>query len=245
MQTIYGVNPVREVIKREGEKIKEIIIAAGRKGTIIQNILILASEKRIPVVFKDRCHLDSAAGCHTHQGVVAFCESFTYAHIDELIDKQPDDHNTTILILDELTDPQNLGALIRTAHCLGVKGVIIPENRSVSVNATVIKASAGAAHWIPIVKEVNLTRAIEYLKEHGFWIYGTDTENGTQLEKFEDCGPIALVLGSEGRGLRPLVKKQCDFMLSIPMAGKIGSLNVSVAAGIILYEIFRKRGRRK
>jgi len=245
VQIIYGVNPVREIIKREGEKIKEILVAAGKKGPAIQNILTLATEKHIPFVFKDRRHLDSLAGCPTHQGVVAFCEPYAYAPIDELIGQQTGDVPPTILILDELTDPQNLGALIRTAHCLGVRGVIIPENRSVSVNATVIKASAGAAHWLPIAREVNLVRAIAYLKERGFWIYGAEAGDGTELEKFADSGPVGLVLGSEGQGLRPLIKKQCDYMISIPMAGKVGSLNVSVAAGIILYEMMSKRGRKE
>jgi len=150
-----------------------------------------------------------------------------------------------VLVLNGVTDPQNLGALIRTAHCLGVNGIIIPENRAAAVTAAVVKASAGAAHRTPVAQVVNLARTIEYLQERGFWIYGADAGGDTDIEKFDDNGPVALVMGSEGKGLSPLVRKKCDFLLCIPMVGVVGSLNVSVAAGIILYEILKKQGRRK
>jgi 23S rRNA (guanosine2251-2'-O)-methyltransferase len=244
VQLIYGINPVLEVVRQGAGKIKEIVVAAGRTGNRLQRILSMASEHNIPVVFKDRSTLDTMAGCTNHQGVAALCEAYSYADIDEVIDNRIGVHNT-ILILDGVTDPQNLGSLLRTAHCLGVNGVIIPEDRAVSVTATVIKASAGAAYLIPLAREINLSRAIDYLKERGFWIYGADADNGTEIDGFHDDGPVGLVMGSEGRGLRPLIRKRCDFLLSIPMAGTVGSLNVSVAAGIILYEILRKQGRGK
>ncbi|MCG6534465.1 MAG: 23S rRNA (guanosine(2251)-2'-O)-methyltransferase RlmB [Syntrophales bacterium LBB04] len=244
MQLIYGINPVREVLRQSGERIKEIIVATGKTGSAIQGILSTASGKNISIVFKDRSYLENLTGCNSHQGVVALCGAFAYADIDEVIDNRTGARNT-ILILDGITDPQNLGAIIRTAHCLGVNGVIIPEDRAVSVTATVIKASAGAAYLIPLAREVNLSRAIGYLKERGFWIYGADADSGRQVDEITDDGPLGLVMGSEGRGLRPLIRKKCDFLLSIPMLGNIGSLNVSVAAGIILYEILRKQGRRK
>ena len=242
VQLIYGVNPILEAIKQDGGTIKEIIASSGSKGAAIENILTLASAKNIPVSFKDRSYLDNVAGCSMHQGIVALCNSFTYKKLDEIVDNRTKTGNI-ILILDGVMDPQNLGAVIRTAHCFGVNGVIIPENRAVSVTSTVIKASAGAAHWMPIVREVNLSRTIEYLKERGFWIYGADADDGTNIGEFDEDGHVVLVLGSEGKGLRPLIRKKCDFFLSIPMLGKVDSLNVSVAAGIILYEISRKQRR--
>jgi 23S rRNA (guanosine2251-2'-O)-methyltransferase len=164
--------------------------------------------------------------------------------VDDIItNRHPDFKYNLILILDGITDPQNLGTLIRTAHCCGANGVIIPENRSASVTGTVIKASAGAANHTPIARVVNLSNAIDYLKEQGFWIYGTDPATGKDFGSFDYDGHIGLVMGSEGTGMRPLIRKKCDFRLLIPTKGKIDSLNVSVAAGIILYEILRTFGK--
>jgi len=243
VQFIYGVNPLLELTKRGDPGIREIVVSNGRKGPVIDQILSLASIKGIPVVFKDKSFLDRESGGGSHQGIGALCADYVYVNLDELIEKKTPAN--LILMLDGITDPQNLGALIRTAHCLGVKGVVIPENRAVSITPSVIKASAGAAYWLAVAREVNLTRTIEYLKERGFWVYGADADNGADLDQFADPGPVCLVMGSEGCGLRPLIKKNCDLLLSIPMAGKLDSLNVSVAAGIILYEMAKKQGRRK
>ena len=147
-----------------------------------------------------------------------------------------------MVLLDSVTDPQNLGSIIRTAHCCGANGVIIPENRAASVTASVAKASAGAVHYLPTAMVVNLVRTIEYLKEKGFWIYGADCGVGSDIHAPDYEGNIGLVMGSEGRGIRPLIRKKCDFLISIPMRGQVASLNVSVAAGVILYEILRKWG---
>jgi 23S rRNA (guanosine2251-2'-O)-methyltransferase len=215
-------------------------VATGRKGRDVDTILAWASAKSIPLARKDNSYLDHVAGGGVHQGVAAFCAAYAYAHIDELIANQAP--SNLILMLDGITDPQNLGALIRTAHCLGVKGVIIPESRAAAVTASAIKASAGAAHWLPVTREVNLARTIDYLKERGFWIYGADADQGTDVSQITDTGPVCLVMGSEGGGIRPLIRKKCDFLLAIPMAGKLASFNVSVAAGIILYELVRKQG---
>lgn len=237
---IYGLNPLLERIRQGGQGISEIIVATGKKGVAVDEILSWASVRNIPVTCKDKSYLDHVSGGSVHQGIAAFCAAYGYVTIDDLIA-----NNTTanlILMLDGITDPHNLGALIRTAHCLGVKGVVIPENRAAAVTATVIKSSAGAAHWLPVTREINLTRTIDYLKERGFWIYGADADQGTDVNQFADAGPVCLVMGSEGRGIRPLIRKKCDFLLSIPMAGKLHSLNVSVAAGIILYEMARKQG---
>ena len=245
MQLIYGIHPVMEAMRHDGGAIKELVVAVGRGGTPIRNILTLASQKAIPAVFKDRPYLDNMAGCKSHQGIVALCEDFTYAEVDDVIDNWPKSNNSLVLVLDGVTDPQNLGALIRTAHCLGVNGIIIPENRAAAVTAAVIKASAGAANRTPVARVVNLSRTIEYLQGKGFWIYGADAAGSADIEKFDDDGPVALVMGGEGKGLSPLIRKKCDFLICIPMLGAVGSLNVSVAAGIILYEMLKKRGRRK
>jgi 23S rRNA (guanosine2251-2'-O)-methyltransferase len=239
---IYGINPLLERIRQGGQGISEILVAAGKKGKDVENILSWASVTGIPVACKDRSYLDHMSGSSPHQGIAAVCADYAYVNIDELIANPT--NVELILMLDGITDPHNLGALIRTAHCLGVKGVIIPENRAAVVTATVIKASAGAAHWLPVAREINLARAIDYLKERGYWIYGADADQGMDVAQFADAGPVCLIMGSEGKGIRTLIRKKCDFLLSIPMAGKLASLNVSVAAGIILYEIARKQGRK-
>jgi len=245
LQFIYGIHPVEEALSHSGGFIKELIVSTGRGKASLQNILALASKKAIPVIYRHRDYLDDITGCKSHQGVVALCEDYNYAEVGDVVGNQPVSGNRLVLVLDGITDPQNLGSLIRTAHCLGVNGVIIPENRAAAVTSAVMKASAGAAGHMPVARVVNLSRTIEYLKEIGFWIYGADANGGTNLEKFDDAGPVVLVMGSEGKGLSPLVRKKCDFLLYIPMMGEIGSLNVSVAAGIILYEVLKKQGKGK
>lgn len=239
MQLVYGVNPLLELIKQGGGGIKEIVVAVGRKGAAIDSILSQASAKGIRILYKDKSYLDHISDGSVHQGIAAWCAEYAYSTIDQIIENRT--QANVILLLDGVTDPHNLGALVRTAHCLGVKGVIIPENRASAVNATVVKASAGAAYWLPIAREVNLLRAMEELQARGFWIYGADADHGMPLDQFADEGPVGLVMGSEGKGLRQLIRKNCDFLLSIPMGGKLASINVSVAAGIILYEITKRQ----
>ncbi len=244
MQVIFGINPLLEDLKSQTGRVSKIIVAQGKGGEAVEKILSLAKQKGIHIEFKERSHLDRKAGQGSHQGIVGFCEHFAYASVDDIIaNRHPDFKYNLILILDSITDPQNLGTLIRTAHCCGANGVIIPENRSASVTGTVIKASAGAANHASIARVVNLSKSIDYLKEQGFWIYGTDPASGKEFGSFDYDGHIGLVMGSEGTGMRPLIRKKCDFLLSIPTKGKIDSLNVSVAAGIILYEILRTFGK--
>jgi 23S rRNA (guanosine2251-2'-O)-methyltransferase len=240
VQVIFGINPLLEDLKSQAGRVTKIIVAQGRGGEALQKVLNLAKQKGIHIEFRERSYLDRKAGQGSHQGIVGFCEPFVYASVDDVIaNRHPDFKYNLILILDCITDPQNLGALIRTAHCCGANGVIIPENRSASVTGTVIKASAGAANYTSVATVVNLSNAIDYLKERGFWIYGTDPASGRDFSSFDYSGHIGIVMGSEGKGMRPLIRKKCDFLLSIPTMGKIDSLNVSVAAGIILYEILR------
>ncbi len=244
MQVIFGINPVLEALKGRDERVRKVVIASGRKGDAVQKIRDIAKELGIPIEFRERDYLDRLAGEKFHQGFVALCETFNYVTVDEIVANRHTDFNyNLILLLDGITDPQNLGSIIRTAHCFGANGVIIPENRSAAVTATVMKTSAGALCHTPVAMVVNLSNTLEYLKERGFWIYGTETASGKKCSALDYKGHIGLVLGSEGRGMRPLIKKKCDFFVSIPMMGRIDSLNVSVAAGIILYEIVKAWGK--
>ena len=239
-QVIYGINPLWETIKGNPREIVRISVAPGRKGEQILEILEEAARFSIPVVEVGRSKLDMLAGSGVHQGVVATIRPYVYVDLDEMLQSAQENINGQIVvILDSITDPQNLGAIIRTAHCFGAAGVIIPQDRSASVTPTVVKASAGAARHVRVTMVANLSRTIDTLKEKGFWVYGTDAGAGLDPRSATFAGKIALVMGSEGQGLRDLIRKKCDFLLSIPMIGKIGSLNVSVATGIVMHEIFR------
>ena len=244
MQVIYGVNPVVEALKNDSGGIKKIIVASGRKGGDIGKILRLAEQKGIDIEFKEREYLKRLAGDKSHQGIVCLCKEYSYTSVDEIIRNCCESFkDSLILILDSITDPQNLGSLIRTAHCYGVNGVIIPENRAASITPAVMKVSAGAVQYIPIARVVNISNTIDYLKTKDFWIYGADASLGQDVYSFDYDGHIGLVMGSEGKGIRPLVRKKCDFFVSIPLMGKVDSLNVSVAGGVILYEMSRKRSK--
>ncbi|MDO9514653.1 MAG: 23S rRNA (guanosine(2251)-2'-O)-methyltransferase RlmB [Syntrophales bacterium] len=238
MQVIYGVHPVEETLKDGGGIEKIFLIKDGSRGAI-REIVKLASQRKIPVVFTDRERLNAIAGTQHHQGVICICEEYRYAGIDEILDGCVSQKNSLILILDGITDPQNLGSLIRTALCFGAAGLVIPENRAAPVTPSVIKASAGAALHLPIIRVVNISRTIDRLKESGFWIYGADSGCGEGLSSPDYSNHAGLVLGSEEKGIRPLVRKKCDVLISIPMTGSLDSLNVSVAGGIILYEVTR------
>ena len=243
MQVIYGINPLLEVLIAQPEQLKKVVIVAGRGGDGVKQILKLAAEHGIPVEFSAKDRMEKLAPRQVHQGVAAICRAHAYATVDEVVAHRHEKskHNLVVL-LDSVTDPQNLGSIIRTAHCCGANGVIIPENRAASVTASVSKASAGAVQYLPTAMVVNLAHTIEYLKERGFWIYGADAAAQTDIQAPDYEGNIALVMGSEGRGIRPLIVKKCDFLISIPMRGQVASLNVSVATGVILFEILRKWG---
>jgi 23S rRNA (guanosine2251-2'-O)-methyltransferase len=241
MEIIYGINPLAEALRAEPCRLVKIAVAKGATREALHLILKHADAKKIPVSYKERREIENLAGGGVHQGVIGFYPSFVYADLDQLMEnRHPASSRHLILLLDGITDPHNLGALIRTAHCHGVNGVVIPAHRTATVTAAVIKASAGAALLTPIACVTNLSRAMDDLKKRGFWIYGADAGAGQNLSDVAYGGHVGLVMGSEGRGIRPLIRKQCDFLLSIPMRGKIDSLNVSVAAGIFLNDIVRK-----
>jgi 23S rRNA (guanosine2251-2'-O)-methyltransferase len=240
MQVIYGINPVSEILRSEGGDVRKIVVAEGRRGEDVKKILELASARGVPVEIRKREDLDRQAGTAAHQGVLCLCGEFAYASLEKIVaNRHPAFPGSLVLLLDGIEDPQNLGSLIRTAHCFGANGVVIPRDRAAGITPAVIKASAGAASHIPVARVVNLIQAIEFLKEKSFWIYGADAGADTDLKTIHFEGNMGLVMGSEGKGMRPLVRKHCDVLLSIPLFGQLDSLNVSVAAGILLHEIRR------
>lgn len=243
MEVIYGINPLKEALLSGGEGLVRILVARGRGGEAIAELRALAARQGIPLEIRERTYLDHAAGHASHQGILGLCEAYRYRDLETVIANRhsacPDD---LVLILDGIMDPHNLGALIRSAHCFGANGVILPEHRAASVTPTVIKTSAGAARYLPIARIANLARTLEELKERGFWIFGADAHAPSPASAMDFQGSAGLVMGGEGRGMRPLIRKKCDFLISIPMLGKIDSLNVSVSAGILMYEFRRKTG---
>jgi 23S rRNA (guanosine2251-2'-O)-methyltransferase len=243
VQVIYGINPLREVFFSHPEMLEKVVVADRRGGNEVRKILKLAAEHGIPVEFGGRERVENLAPRQVHQGIAGICREHAYVSVDEVIAHRHEKSKyDLVVLLDSVTDPQNLGSIIRTAHCCGANGVIIPGNRAASVTASVAKVSAGAVQYLPTAMVVNLVRTIEYLKERGFWIYGADAVARMDIRAPDYEGNIALVMGSEGRGIRPLIRKKCDFLISIPMRGQVASLNVSVAAGVILFEILRKWG---
>ena len=246
MEVVYGINPIKILLAQEASPLKKIIIADGRGGSSAKEIMDAARQKKIPVERRERQYLHELTGRTDHQGVVGFRDSFVYAELDDLLkNRNPHLSQDLILLLDSVLDPQNLGSIIRSAHCLGANGVVIPTDRAASVTPAVIKVSAGSAEQLPIARVTNLSQTIDYLKDKGFWIYGADAQGGKNIREQNFNSPVVLVLGSEAKGIRPLVKKKCDFLVTIPMAGNFDSFNVAVAAGIIQYEIFLKRWDKK
>ena len=238
-ELILGRNPVIEALKAD-KLIDMIFVNPDAKGSISM-ILRLAKERDIPVKQVREVKLDSMAGGASHQGVIAVGACAEYVEVSDLLDIAAQrGEDSFIIICDEIEDPHNLGAIIRTAETAGADGVIIPKRRSASLNATVFKTSAGAASYVPVARVSNLAACIDQLKENGVWIYGTDA-SGTEYTGVDFTGAIGLVIGSEGFGISKLIQKKCDFMVKLPMFGKINSLNASVAAGIFMYEAVRQR----
>lgn len=246
MEVIYGINSIKALLRQQQGGLKKIVIASGRGGTSVKEIITLAGEKAIPVEINQRKYLDELAGTPDHQGVIGLCRPYVYADLDKILQNRNQSFNSDlILVLDGIMDPHNLGSIIRTAHCLGSNGIIIAEDRAASVTAAVNKASAGSVTQIPVARVVNISQTIDYLKDKGFWVFGAETRGGTNLQEMDFNCSVVLVLGGESRGIRPLVRKKCDFLLTIPMTGNFDSLNVAVASGIILYEIFCQRHRKR
>lgn len=241
---IYGINPVREGLRGSRRKPLELFVDADAKSARIEEMLREASRAGVPVRRRKRSDLDRLVGHHHHQGAVLKVEPFAYGSMEELLARwRSVGGKGFFLLLDGITDPHNLGALLRSADAAGCHGVIIPKDRSCSVTAVVDKASAGALEHVPLVQVTNLSRTMEELKREGVWIFGLAGDEEAELLYGTDLrGDLALVVGSEGAGLRPNVRRHCDGLLAIPMHGGVASLNASVAAGVALFEIVRQRG---
>ena len=238
---LEGRNALQEAL-RAGRTIDKVFIAAGDTDRALQRLAAEAKDAGAVVVPVDRRKLDNMSFTRSHQGVIALTAAHEYATIDEVLQEAADrGESPLIVICDELTDPHNLGAILRTAECAGAHGVIIPKRRSVGLTATVAKAAAGAMEYMKVVRVTNINNAIAELKEKGVWVFGTAAEGSVEMYKANLTVPAAIVIGNEGDGMSPLVRKNCDVMVSIPMKGKISSLNASNAASILLYEAVRQR----
>ena len=234
-EVIAGRNAILEAIK-SGREINKILFQEGTEKGRLKSIFAIANEKKIVCQEVPKRKLDNTT-TERHQGVIAFVAPYNYFELDEVLNKLDINKNTTLLILDHIEDPHNLGAIIRTAEASGVKGIIIPKRRAAVVSQTAVKASAGAIEHMPVIRVSSLTDAIKKLKEKGFWIAGTTlAERSEEYTKIAKDVPLAIVIGNEGEGMSKVVTKECDFLYHLPMLGKIQSLNASVAAGIIMYE---------
>jgi 23S rRNA (guanosine2251-2'-O)-methyltransferase len=231
---LAGIHPVAEAL-RAGRPIERVLVAKGAGGPRLQEIIDLARQGSVPLRFEPRPALDRLAGSAAHQGVVALGASQRYRSLDDIAAGA-----RLLVFLDGVEDPHNLGAIIRTAHAAGADAVVIPERRAAGLTETVAKAAAGALEHLPIVRAGNLNRALDEIKERGFWIYGVDERGTLDYDQVEYASPAALVLGGEGKGMHEMVRKRCHAVVRIPMAGKISSLNVSVAAGIVLFDWKRR-----
>jgi 23S rRNA (guanosine2251-2'-O)-methyltransferase len=235
---LTGVHPVTEAL-RAGRPIERVLIARGTKQQRLQPVIDECRQRGIPVRFEPREALDRLARGATHQGVVALAAEKEYARLDDILDTL--DHPGLLIALDGVEDPHNLGAIIRSAHAAGADAVVIPQRRSAGLSETVGKAAAGALEHLPVIRSTNLNQEIERLKQKSFWIYGFDERAEKSYDEADYRGNVALVLGGEGKGIHQLTAKHCDVLVRIPVAGRIASLNVSVAAGIALFEVLRQR----
>lgn len=238
---IFGRNSVMEALK-SGRGVDTILVSSAEAAGSLKAIIALAKEKKIVIKHVKKQNLDSLCGFSNHQGVAALASVKKTCSVDEILSfAEKKGEPPFLIIADGIEDQHNLGAIIRTAECSGAHGVIISERRSAGLTGTTQKSSAGALEYVNVAKVKNLNSTIDYLKEKGLWIYGADM-GGKPWNEHDLTGPIALVIGSEGFGISSLVKKKCDFIISLPMSGKINSLNASVAAGVLMYEVRRQRG---
>ena len=236
MPILSGIHPIAEALKT-GRPLDRLLVAQGAGGPRLQEIIDLARRASVQVRFEPRAALDRLAGSSAHQGVVALGAAKPYADLDQAA------RSELVVVLDGVEDPHNLGAIIRTAHAAGAGSIIVPERRAAGVTDVVAKAAAGALEHLPVARVTNVNRALEDLKKRGFWIYGLDQRGTETYDQVKFATPTALVFGGEGSGLHELVRRHCDVLVRIPMAGAISSLNVSVAAGVVLFEWKRRLGK--
>ncbi len=240
MERVTGIHAVREALEA-GQALDSVLIARGRRGERIEEVVQLARRRNVPVRFEEREQVDRAAGSREHQGVVAFAAAKPAAGLEDLLAAAKAAPPALLVLLDGIEDPHNLGAIIRTALAAGAHGIVLTERRSAGLTDAVGRASAGALAHLAVARVPNLARAMEEVKEAGCWLVGFDERAEKNLSELDLKGPIGIVLGGEGKGLHELVRKRCDFLASIPTTGPVRSLNVSVAAGIALFEIVRQR----
>jgi len=238
---IEGRIPVREALKA-GREIHKLLVARGAREGSIREILALARQAGVVIQEVDRARLDQLAHGRNHQGVIALVAAHRYADVETILERAAAaGEDPLILVLDGIEDPQNLGSLLRTADAAGVHGVIIPERRAVGLTETVAKVSAGAVEYVPVTRVTNLVRTLKQLKEQGLWVVGTHQDGPHLYTETDLTGPLAVVIGSEGKGISRLVAETCDLMVRLPMRGHVSSLNAAVAGAILLYEIRRQR----
>lgn len=238
---VEGRNAVLELLE-SGRDINKIFIQSGEKHGSINKIIAIAKEKKVIMKEIDKTKINQMAQTDNHQGVIAIVPPFEYCEVDDiLLEAKSRQEEPFVVILDGIEDVHNLGSIIRTAETAGVHGIIIPKRRAASVNSIVSKVSAGAIEYMKIARVNNLNETIKYLKDQGLWICGTDMNTNVEYDKQDYTGPIGIIIGSEGFGMSRLVKENCDFLVKIPMKGKITSLNASVSAGIVIYEAVKQR----
>lgn len=240
MDRLTGIHAVREALEA-ARPLDRIVIAKGRQDTRTEEIVQLARKQGVPVRFEDRGQLDRLANSKDHQGVVALAAARGASTLEEIIDSAQASQKGLIVLLDGVEDPHNLGAIIRTALAAGAHGVVIPERRAAGLTDTVSRASAGALSHLPVAKVTNLVRSMEELKEAGYWLIGLDEKAEQSYTQVDYNTPVGIVLGGEGQGLHELTRKRCDFLVSLPTTGPVKSLNVSVATGVVLFEVLRQR----
>jgi 23S rRNA (guanosine2251-2'-O)-methyltransferase len=237
---IIGKNPVIEALKSDRD-VNKVLIAEGSQKGQMQQVIGLAKERNVMVQFVPKKKIDGLVEGN-HQGVIAQVAAYQYAELDDLFAlAEKRNESPFFILLDEIEDPHNLGSIMRTADAVGAHGIIIPKRRAVGLTATVAKASTGAIEYIPVVRVTNMARTIDDLKDRGVWIAGTDAKGKEDFRTFDGTMPLGLVIGSEGKGMGRLIRDKCDFLIRLPMKGKVTSLNASVAAALLMYEVFRKR----
>lgn len=240
MNVLYGINTVAEALKARGRAFEWVGVATERKDIRLKRVIDECRKIGVQVKFLSRVELDRLAGNAAHQGLVAITSAKQYNDLDDLIAARRGEHSL-IVVLDGVEDPHNLGAILRTADAAGADGVVVPDRRAAGVTGTVAKVSAGASEHLPIAKVTNISRSLEELKSNDLWIVGLDERGPQTYDAIDYKMHCAVVLGAEGKGLHDLVRRHCDFLVSIPMLGRVPSLNVSVASGIVLFEVVRQR----
>ena len=243
MNVIFGINAVAEALKARRRAFQWVGMAKERDDLRLQRLIQECRQNNVPVRFLPRTELDRMAATGSHQGVVAVTSQKQYNDLDDLIAAKREAYSL-IVVLDGIEDPHNLGAILRTADATGADGVVIPERRAAGITGTVVKSSAGASEHLPVAKVTNIARTLEDLKAKGLWMVGLDERGEQRYDELDYKMDCAIVLGTEGKGLHDLVARKCDFLVSIPMLGRVPSLNVSVAAGVVLYEVVRQRRNR-